>query len=208
MIHPALMLFARQPFPGKSKTRLSPPASPEQAAEIAAAMIRMSANLAASYWPGEVYLYGEPDADHSLFHELSAELHLHLVDQALGDLGAKMGSALMDGIRRHGGAAVMGCDVPHCPGGTLEQAFEWLAHGRNVLGPSSDGGFYLIGLAREIPGLFDAVPWGTNMAAACTVGAAAASGVEFESLPRLQDIDTWSDLVAAASQFAPLRERL
>jgi rSAM/selenodomain-associated transferase 1 len=208
MIHPELMLFARQPLPGLAKTRLSPPASPQQAAEIAAAMIRITANLAASYWPGEVYLYGTPDADHPLFHELASALHLHLVDQAPGDLGAKMHSAIAEGVGRRGGAAVMGCDVPHCPGRALEQAFEWLARGRNVLGPSSDGGFYFIGLTRELPGLFDAVPWGTNMAAACTIGAAAASGVEFENLPRLQDIDTWSDLAAVASEFPSLREWL
>jgi rSAM/selenodomain-associated transferase 1 len=208
MVHPELILFAKQPLPGRVKTRLSPPATARKAAKIAAMLIRHTAELAASYWPGDVRLYGSPDADHPLFRELAATLHLHLADQAEGDLGRKMRSALADGIRRRGAAAVMGCDVPHCPGSVLEQAFEWLARGRNVIGPSTDGGFYFLGASREIPGLFDGVAWGGNMVAAATVGAAEAGGVEFESLPRLRDVDTWADVVEVATAYAPLREFL
>ena len=122
MPQPELILFAKQPRPGAVKTRMIPEYTAEQAAEIAACLIRATVELAVSSWPGEVHLYGAPDADHPLFHALAGEFRLKLASQAEGDLGARMYRALRDGVARQGSAAVLGCAVPHCGWEVLERA--------------------------------------------------------------------------------------
>lgn len=205
MKKPELILFARKPIAGQVKTRLQPAVTPQQAADIAVFMLRTTAARAAEYWPGDVYLYATPDAQHPLFLELSQTLHLFLAPQGAGDLGERMRHALQDGITRRGAAAVMGCDVPQCPGGILETAHEHLARGRNVLGPTMDGGYYLLGLQQDVPELFEHMPWGGGQVLAETLARAAALGIEFETLPVLRDVDTLEDLTAVAQDCPGLQ---
>ncbi len=205
MKKPELILFARQPIAGQVKTRLQPAVTKQQAADIAAFMLRTTAARAAEYWPGDVYVYATPDAQHPLFLELSQTLHLFLAAQAAGDLGQRMRSALQDGIARRGAAAVMGCDVPQCPGSILETAHEHLARGRNVLGPTMDGGYYLLGLQQDVPELFEDMPWGGDKVLAETLARAARLGIEFETLPVLRDVDTLEDLTAVAQDCPGLQ---
>jgi rSAM/selenodomain-associated transferase 1 len=208
MSQPELLLFARKPVPGEVKTRLLPDNTPARAAEIAAFLIRATVELAASAWPGRIYLYAWPDAEHPLFRELAREFPVTLAAQAEGDLGAKMLAALRDGIERCGCAAVMGCDVPHCGWPVLDQANDWLARGDNVLGPTEDGGYYFIGLQQPRAELFEGVEWGGDRVLAATLTRAEALGIEFEMLPLLRDIDTAADLWLVAQKYEPLRKFL
>lgn len=208
MNQPELILFAREPIPGRIKTRLQPAYSPEKAAEIAAFMIRATVELAVSAWPGKVMLYGSSAADHLLFRHLAREFKIQLASQADGDLGAKMLDALSAGIRRGGSAAIMGCDVPHCGWDILDQANDWLARGRNVLGPTDDGGYYFIGLQEAHAGLFDDMPWGSERVLEMTLARAQKLGVEFDQLNRLRDIDTPEDLWLVAQKYERLKRFL
>lgn len=208
MNQPELILFAKQPIPGWIKTRLQPAYSPEKAAEIAAFMIRATVELAVSTWPGEVVLCVAPGPDHLLFHQLAQEFKIQLAPQAQGDLGEKMLHALRAGIRRGGSAAVMGCDVPHCGWDILDQANGWLANGRNVLGPTDDGGYYFIGLQQVRQDLFDDMPWGSERVLELTLARAEQLGIEFDQLNRLRDIDTPEDLWLVAQKYAPLKQFL
>ena len=208
MKQPALIIFARQPVPGETKTRLQPDYSPEKSAEIAAFMIRTTVELAVSAWPGEVMLYAWPGIDHPLFQQLAREFHVQLEVQAHGDLGAKMLDALRRGIARHGAAAVMGCDVPQCGWDVIDQANHWMARGRNVLGPTEDGGYYLMGLHEARAEFFGDMPWGSNKVLELTQARADKLGLEFELLPKLRDIDTANDLWLAAQKYEPLKKFL
>lgn len=208
MSQPELMLFAREPIAGQAKTRLQPDYSPEQAAGIAAFMIRATVELAVSAWPGEVMLYVWPATDHLLFHRLTSEFHIRLAPQAEGDLGAKMLDALRQGIARRGAAAVMGCDVPHCGWDVIDQANGWLARGKNVLGPTDDGGYYFIGLQEARPELFEDMPWGSNRVLEMTLARAEKLGMEFNLLKTLRDIDTAADLWLVAQKYEPLKQFL
>lgn len=203
---PELALFARQPVAGQTKTRLQPDYPPARAAEIAAFLIRATAELAVSSWPGDVYLYGAPDAEHPLFRELARDLGIHLAAQRGADLGERMLNALRDGLQRRNAAAILGCDVPHCSGVILDEANHWLAQGRNVIGPTEDGGYYFIGLTRVYPELFVDIPWGTPNVLERTLERAAGLGVEFETLPSLRDVDTAADLWRVSQDFPPLRK--
>jgi rSAM/selenodomain-associated transferase 1 len=208
MRQPELILFAKQPLPGEVKTRLLPDYSPERAAEIAAFLIRATVELAASSWPGDVALHVWPDVDHPLFQELAREFHIRLAPQAGGDVGARMLSALRAGVERHGCAAVMGCDVPHCGWDVLDLANDLLARGKNVLGPTEDGGYYFIGLQEARPELFENMPWGGNQVLPMTLARAEAAGMEFDLLAQLRDIDTARDLWLIAQKFEPLKKFL
>jgi hypothetical protein len=208
MSQPELMLFAREPIAGQVKTRLQPDYSPEQAAEIAAFMIRATVELAVSAWPGDIMLYVWPGTDHLLFHRLTSEFHIRLMPQADGDLGVKMLDALRAGIARKGSAAVMGCDVPHCGWDVVDQANSWLARGKNVLGPTDDGGYYFIGLQEARPELFQDMPWGSDRVLEMTLARAEKLGIEFELLKTLRDIDTAADLWLVAQKYEPLKKFL
>ncbi|HSW53416.1 MAG TPA: TIGR04282 family arsenosugar biosynthesis glycosyltransferase [Sulfuricaulis sp.] len=208
MSQPELMLFARQPVPGQVKTRLQPDYTPEQAAEIAAFMIRATVDLAVSAWPGPVTLCASPDVEHPLLRRLAGEYHVRLAPQSQGDLGARMLAALRDGIARHGAAAVMGCDVPHCGWDVIDQANDSLARGRNVLGPAEDGGYYFIGLQEARPELFADMPWGSDRVLEMTLARAEKLGMEFELLKTLRDIDTAADLWLVAQKYDPLKRFL
>lgn len=202
---PELLIFARQPRAGETKTRLQPDYTPQQAADIAAFMLRATVELAVANWPGEVSLYGAPDANHPLFHDFAKEFGVRLADQRGGDLGERMQHAFADVLTRRRAAAILGCDVPHCSWGILDQANGWLAKGRNVLGPTEDGGYYFIGLTAPYTGLFEDIDWGTDRVFAQTLERAASLGVEFESLPRLRDVDTADDLRRVSQKYPPLR---
>ncbi len=206
MKSPVLYLFAKQPRPGTVKTRLRPQCSARRAAGIAAHLVAATAERAAGAWGGEVVLCCWPDAQHPLFESLAARLGLRLCGQVEGDLGAKMHAALAGGVREHGAAAVMGCDVPQVSTDSLGLAYDELARGRNVLGLTLDGGFYFLGACTTSPGMFAGVDWEGGEVAARTVSAARESGIEFGvMLPTLQDIDTWDDLQRVAVLEPSLR---
>jgi rSAM/selenodomain-associated transferase 1 len=207
MAQPALMIFAKQPRPGQAKTRLQPEYTPEQAAEIAALLIRETVELAVASWPGATYLCTAPNADHPLFRDL-AKLGVVLIEQGEGDLGARMHRAVAFGIEHHGAAAVLGCDVPHCPWEILDDANTALARGDNVLGPTDDGGYYLIGLSRTCEELFAGIAWGGPYVLSATLERAQAVDIDFTLLASLRDIDTAADLWLAAREHPSLRRFL
>lgn len=208
MRDPALLVFAKQPVPGQAKTRLLTDYTPERSAEIAEVLIRETVELAAGSWPGPIYLSGAPDARHPLFLELADRFDVPLLDQVPGDLGARMSAALDFGIARHGGAAVLGCDVPHCRWDVLDDAYGLLARGQSVIGPTDDGGYYLIGLTQPHPELFAGVDWGRPGVLDQTLERAHAIGLDLEWLARLRDIDTPSDLWLVGRDYEPLKRFL
>jgi len=143
--------------------------------------------------------------EHALFEGLGREFRIHLARQADGDLGRKMWCALRDGLGRSGAAGIMGCDVPHCREEILEQAYEHLSRGHNVIGPAEDGGYYFIGLCQPSPALFKNIDWGSARVVRQTLARAKHLNVDFERLPRLRDLDTADDLWLVARHYLPLQ---
>lgn len=200
---PTLIVFARTPVPGAVKTRFTPPCTPAQAAALASAMIRHTVRLAARHWPGPLRVAVWPGVDHPVFADLRREIGVPIDQQSAGDLGDKMRNAIAAQNASGAPAAVLGTDVPHCPAATLERAYRLLRDGEDVLGPTDDGGYYLIGLQHPIPALFRDITWGSDQVCAVTQSRATALGVVFHRLDTLVDIDTWADLTRVADAFAP-----
>ncbi len=208
MKRPDLLLFAKQPVPGEVKTRLECNYSRDQVVEIAKFLVTATTESAVANWPSDVYLCGAPDCEHDFFRTLADRFQLRLANQCGSDLGARMLAALRQGITRRGAAAVMGCDVPHCPGEVIERAHEELADGHNVIGLTEDGGYYLLGLQHAPAALFEGIRWGGPDVASLTFARARALGIEFVALPTLRDIDTADSLWLVAQEFEPLRRHL
>jgi uncharacterized protein len=205
MRDPALIVFTKQPVAGQVKTRLQPDYTPAECATIAALLIRDTVDLVTSNWPGPLYLAVTPDTDHPLFHELAERYGIALIGQGDGDLGARMQRALAGAIAQHGVAAVMGCDVPHCPWEVLDEANGLMARGKSVLGPTEDGGYYLMGLTEAHEALFQDIAWGSSSVFTETLRRALTVDVEFNYLSRLRDIDTAADLWLVAKNYPALQ---
>lgn len=202
-----LYLFAKAPRAGAVKTRMQPQLDAESAAQLAQFMLEQTAANACANWPGEVALcVWPPRVDEPAFTALAARYGITVTAQTGTDLGARMRHALDGGIAGAGAAAVMGCDVPHCPGAALAQAHAALARGENPVGAATDGGFYLLGLQRAEPALFAGVDWRGPAVLAEVRARAANAGVQLTDLPRLRDIDRYEDLQWLA-RIAPAYRR-
>jgi rSAM/selenodomain-associated transferase 1 len=198
-----LILFAKQPEPGLVKTRLQPELSLEQAAEVAKILLNKSIELAIQAWQGEVILAVWPDLQHAEIERVLAKYSIHAIQQVEGDLGTKMFQAMQQfGYP----CAVMGCDVPHCQPEVLKKTYENMQSGRNVIGPTQDGGYYLLGLQSQHQELFDLNAWGGDTVLAKTLHKAEALGMTFEVLEELQDIDSYTDLCAASVLVPELKQ--
>ena len=200
-----LLLFAKAPIAGKVKTRLMSHCSPEQAAQIAELLMEASIQRACESWPGNVYLSVWLDLEHAFFTEMQQRYSIKMMQQCDGDLGEKMRHALASvGYP----CAVMGCDAPHTLATTLQSAHNLLRSGRSVIGPSDDGGYYLLGLSKRADALFVDKPWGQDRVLGKTLESAESIGLTLNQLPQLNDVDEWADLLSAAKQVPSLQAYL
>jgi len=200
-----LLLFAKAPIAGKVKTRLSTHCTAQQAANIAKILIQASIEKALAAWPGQVLLSVWLDQDHPFFQEMVARYPIKMVLQCEGDLGQKMRHALANcGYP----AAVMGCDAPHIATTALVAAHRLLSEERAVIGPSDDGGYYLLGLSDDADELFADMPWGGAQVLPKTLESAKRIGLELNTLAPLNDVDEWGDLIAMANLVPPLLDYL
>ena len=192
-----LYLMAKAPVAGAVKTRMMPALSAKSAADVARLMLQQTAEKASRNWRGKVVLCAAPDATHPIFRDLADEFSLAVTTQIKADLGARMLAALCDGV---GAAAVIGCDVPHCPDKILRDAHAQLAAGKNIIGACEDGGFYLLGLQRkaitraETDGLFNDIKWSEKTTLTQLRTRAKAINITLTDLPTLRDIDHYKDL--------------
>jgi uncharacterized protein len=208
MMKAELILFAKTPVPGRVKTRLILELGESGAADLAAALIEVSVRRSIEFWPGPVSLQAWPDTHHEYFEALGRRHGIPVSLQSSGDLGGKMLAALNDAHERGVAGAVMGCDIPHCPPETYRAAHAFLAQGRSVIGPSADGGYYLIGMNPPAPGCFRGIKWGGGRVFDHTLERAANAGVNLIVLQQLNDIDTMADIEALRETHPDLVDRL
>ena len=128
-----------------------------------------------------------------------------LVVQSDGDLGQRMnhffGQSLSDG---YGPIVLIGSDSPTLPADYLQRAFDLLESHSAVLGPTDDGGYYLVGVAGALPPIFQGVAWSTPTVWQQTVGMLRAAKVPFAELPPWYDVDQVDDLSRLRDELAGL----
>jgi rSAM/selenodomain-associated transferase 1 len=191
-----LIIFTRYPEPGRTKTRLIPALGATGAADLHRRMteqaIAIARQLAALQAVALEVRYSGGDA--ALMQQwLGANLRLRA--QSDGDLGARMREAFHEAFQQGcERVVIIGTDCPGITSGTLASAFAALRQSDLVLGPASDGGYYLIGLRRLIPPLFEGILWGTDSVLRHTLQIAEAADLRYSLLERLDDVDRPEDL--------------
>jgi rSAM/selenodomain-associated transferase 1 len=189
----AVVIVAKQPEPGNVKTRLCPPLSPQEAAALAEAFLRDTINTASNAPECDLVIGYSPQAASDWFSELIP--HALLISQGDGDLGERMNRLTEDVFGRgYGQVLLIGADTPHLSAERLEEAFTMLTPNGVVLGPSADGGYYLLGLSKINPTVFENIDWSTEQVLPQTMERADANGLSVTLLPKERDIDTPEDL--------------
>lgn len=195
-----LLLFTRYPEAGKTKTRLIPKLGAEGAAQLQKRLterVVLQTNLLAQRLGIKTVVHYAGDSREMMMSWLGS---MNCVEQVDGDLGQKMRSAFehtfADGAET---AVLIGSDIPDITTDLLQQAFTSLLTKEVVIGPSKDGGYYLIGLvakqsAQLIPLLFEKMHWSTAELFATTMHRLGKAGYDVAILPTLRDIDLPTDL--------------
>jgi len=180
-----LGIFAKEPLPGRVKTRLSPPLSAAQAATLYQTALLETVAMAAGGAFDLVLCYAGSE---SYFRQTFPGISL--CPQQGADLGARMSNALRhffaQGYRQ---ALLIGSDSPDLPLAMVEQAFAALDRQQLVLIPARDGGYVLIGESCHHPHLFERMPWSSAEVTALTRKRAAAAGIACRLLPVWDDLD-------------------
>lgn len=190
----ALAVMAKAPRAGKVKTRLQPPLSADEAAALNVRFLRDTAeNIAevASEGNAQGLICYTPVGDEEAFDDLLPD-EFALIGQRGDGFGERLLCAAEDILScGFGGVCLIDSDSPTLPGAALREAVKELArHGeRVVLGPSEDGGYYLIGMKRAEAKLFEEISWSTEGVCAQTVERIREAGLELVALPKWYDVD-------------------
>lgn len=188
-----LGMFAKYWEPGRVKTRLGRSIGLQAAAEVYRAFIAAQLHRLRCTADQRVIVYTPGDRREQFQH--LAVNHWQLKPQADGNLGARMQRFFSDAFAA--GAArvvVIGSDSPTIPLDILDQAFDQLQRAAVVLGPSADGGYYLIGMREECPKLFDSIAWGSRHVWQQTIRELERQRMPFVCLPPWYDVDELEDL--------------
>jgi len=181
-----LCIFAKPPVAGKVKTRLIPYLSAEQAATLAAAFLEDVASACTQIPQSETII-----ATVGAWPEkLSRPKGLDLWQQGEGDLGERMETILSRALQEAPAALAIGADVPLISHAILEDALQKLESHDAVIGPSEDGGYYLLGLKHTEPGLLAKLPWSQPHTREATAKRLRSLGYTIAETQTLFDIDT------------------
>lgn len=192
-----IAVFARRPEPGRVKTRLSPALPADLACQLYAAMLddtfetvrQATADSRTVFWADV------PDTNRS-----PEGFYWHA--QKGAELGARLADAFDTVLVDEAHAIAIGSDCPGLSASMLERALSALERADLVLGPATDGGYWLIGLRRAAPSLFIDMKWSTETVFSQTLARAAEAGLSVETLPLLDDLDTPADLARLVSAVA------
>lgn len=189
----ALIIFAKAPVPGYVKTRLESHLSKEECASLHESFITDTVRLSMEVAGADIFLACHP-AGHPFFQNISADYGVRLTVQKGNDLGERMDSAINYflglGYKK---VIIIGSDSPDLPPEYVKVGFERLDSSDMVVGPSMDGGYYLIGGRKGLP-VFSGIPWSSRSVFEMTLERAVKNGITFSVLKEWYDIDTWEDL--------------
>jgi hypothetical protein len=189
-----LIIMAKAPVPGAVKTRLCSPYTVEEAAELYRSFLLDTFELAARLRGVTVTVAYFPSEAEEVFKAMAPPA-FELMPQRGADLGERLSGAFEQlfslGYER---VVAIGADSPTLPSAYVERSFESLAMADLVLGPSADGGYYLIGMKAPHPELFQGVAMGTERVFMETLERARRANLRVSLLPPWYDVDTRDDV--------------
>jgi hypothetical protein len=191
-----ILLFVKYPEAGKVKTRLEPLLGREYTARLYECFVLdLLETLKGAGYPLRL-VYDPPEKKEEIACLFGEDYDYRLQEGA--DLGERMKNAFQDCFAEGVNSAVLlGSDLPDLPVTALKEAFSALQDSDGVLGPSVDGGYYLIGFRREgfRPSIFDGIPWSTEKVFPETIKLFHKARRTVALLPPGRDLDTPEDLL-------------
>ena len=192
-----LIVFAREPVAGRTKTRLCPPLDGDTAARLYACFLADTLASASRVAGARAAIAHTPESRPAFFAALAPGMAAW--PQRGAARGERMDNAFAEVLAGDAGVVIVGSDSPDLPAAYVGEAFGRLESGADVvLGPSDDGGYYLIGLRARQPRLLREVPMSTPTVLADTLALARALGLRAELLPQWYDVDTAAELARLA----------
>ncbi len=206
----AVVVFAKVPEPGRVKTRLLSRLTPQQAAQVHRVCLEDTVRQVIRVRGGQKCLRVAAGPDQA--RELAAALRLDRRWQVGVQHGRNLGARLHEAFAsffRAGCARVVivGSDTPWMGTERILLALRLLNAADVVLGPSADGGYYLVGARRLVPQMFRGIPWGTSKVLERTIRALELASASHRLLPRDFDLDRPEDLTRAAELLRGSRIR-
>jgi rSAM/selenodomain-associated transferase 1 len=190
----ALIIVAKEPVPGLTKTRLCPPLTPESAAELYRCLMLDTLGLMDRLAITDRTLAYTPAGARGYFESLAPH-GFRLIAQQGASLGERLANALGHhfdlGYER---VVIMNSDGPTLPLAYLAEAFSGLDGADVTLGPGHDGGYYLIGMKRLHLELFQGIAWSTEHVIPQTLAICRRLGLSVHQLPEWYDVDVEADL--------------
>lgn len=188
----AILIFSKTPEIGKVKTRLQPFLNVRESLELHIALLKDSIQKTL-----------QTDADPILYltggMELPFSAGIQIRKQKGDDLGQRMSNAFEESLHLYNKVVIIGIDSPIFPLSVFQDTFQRLENQDAVIGPSEDGGYYLIALCKTIPEIFQDVPWGTQEV--LTVTLSKLKNRKVSLLERCFDVDQPADLERLRIEF-------
>ena len=201
----AVAIMAKAPTVGAVKTRLTPPLTPAEAARLYHCFLLDKIEQVRTLTDAHAAVAYTPEEARSVFETLAPGFTL--LPQRGHDLGARLANGLAELLARgHLGAIAIDSDTPTLPGEFLQRGVDLLTRGEAdvVIGPSDDGGYYLIGVRTAQPELFLDMPWSTPTVLSETLRRTHVAGLATACLPTWFDVDTRADLERLQASLAQL----
>lgn len=189
----AVICFTRVPRAGVTKTRLLPILEPEQCAALHWAFLKDLARVYARM-DADLFVAYTPDPDWARLKDIFP-MASGFFPQEGGGLGEKMDHAIRTVLAMgHGAVVLTGADLPALTAAHLESGFSALENADIAIGPTHDGGYYLVGAQRPCPEIFRNQPYGGTTVYENTLAAAKAAGYTVGAALPCGDVDTPEDL--------------
>ena len=197
----ALAIFCKTPERGFVKTRLAASVGEQKALEIYLDLLKIT-DEETRLFSSSRFLFLTSAVEDSLEkmrstlqeQDLFTTSKTSFISQQGEDLGQRMSTAFKELFKNHQSVVLIGCDLPDLTSALISDAFDSLQSNDAVIGPSCDGGYYLIGLKKETPDLFKEISWSTEKVLKQTVERAEQLSLKVQLLDQLRDIDTLEDL--------------
>ncbi len=185
-----LLIFIKNPEKGKVKTRIAKTAGDERALSIYHELLRHTREVALQVDARRILFYSDRINGQD---EWQSQDFQKMVQHG-ADLGERMSNAFILGlIRPDDKAVIIGSDCPQLTPEIIHTAFQKLDEYPYVIGPTTDGGYYLLGMIKHTRSLFDNIEWSTGEVFAQTIKRIEALDASYFTLPKLTDVDYEED---------------
>ncbi len=195
------MIFVRNPVQGKVKTRLAKTIGEKKALAIYNDLLRYTYNSTRDARCHKVVFYSDFVGNNDIWDENV----FHKEVQMGKDLGERMKNAFLTmldkGFKK---VVIIGSDCPEISTDLIDNAFGMLYCSDVVIGPATDGGYYLLGLKQMHDALFEKKSWSTSLLLNETIGELKTGSIPFSLLPELSDVDEEKDMTNSTDRTSPL----